>query len=247
MSGDPKYRIKKAVEQLDAVAEVQAQRWLQLGGRTAEPPDDAIELLQCAKDEALTVGVSDDSDCMRRAEALLKALASGPSIAPIPGTPAASPPPPRTRYALPGDFDGTRQGVARALRADRYRASLSDRVRDPVTDATPLPPPSRSLELMEELDSAVRQLQGQPADAALDMLNGIIKQAVEAGVRADAPSMKRAVALCAVLLARDDERRDEGQAELEPADASSDGVEATPLDLEAKLDVLFTGYADPEL
>ena len=123
-SGDPIYRAKAAEQELDSVTNAQAQRWLQQGGRTAAPPAAATMTLKRALDAALAAGLEPQSAAMQRASALLSALEAGlssiggqPSPFERPMTIEAS----RPEASAPADFDGTRQGVARAELAARRR------------------------------------------------------------------------------------------------------------------------------
>ena len=238
VSGDKTYLRKQAEKTLDDAVNAEAQRWLQLGGRTVTPPEDSASLIERARADASAAGISDDSESMRRSAALLKALISGPSVAKgVPGArveqeaAAAS-----NRYALPGDFDGTRQSVARAIRADRYRTSLGwgDYTEEGAPSA--MPSASRSLEAMGKLDEGVRGLRNKPAAEAAILLGSLIDEAKEAGVRDDTPAMKRASALAAVLASGEEDAGEEEQA---AADTST---------LDAKLDAVFSeGYVDPDL
>lgn len=223
MSGDPKYLVKKAETTLAAATDEQAQRWLQLGGRMFPAPENAADILQRARAEAIAAGVPETAAGMQQAAALLKAFEGGPTAEPVPG--AAPARESSDRYAMPGDFDGTRQSVARARRADRFRTSLG-------WDAKAIPPPSRTWSAVEKLDKAVNRMKSQPAAVAATELQGVIADATAAGVRSDAPAMRRATALATLLAAG--EREDENGGE----DADEDAV------LDAKLDVLFAN-ADP--
>ena len=135
MSGDSTYIAKAAEDKLDAASNEQAQRWLNIGGRSAMPPEDAARAMIATIEEALANGATKNSKAMQRANALRDALIAGPSspvasngLRPfssgsgmeksILGTERAD-------DMLPGDFDGTRQGVARALRADRWRRQVA--------------------------------------------------------------------------------------------------------------------------
>ena len=124
VSGDPIYRSKAAEKNLDEATNVQAQRWLEQGGRLSWPPPIAAsDKIMEALDAATAAGARADSPAMQRATALLAALEAGPGAA---GGIDLEPRSTRTlndaSLALPMDFDGTRQAVARAdLAARRLR------------------------------------------------------------------------------------------------------------------------------
>jgi hypothetical protein len=95
---------------------------------------------------------------------------------------------------------------------------------------------------MAKLDTGVRALGTRPvtSDAeSLAMVTILIEEARAAGVAADAPSMRRAVALAELL-------GSSGAAASEVA-ARTAANEGDPLmdPLETKLNALFTGYAEP--
>ena len=129
MSGDSRYIAKSSEETLDAVSNEQAQGWLRNGGRTAAPPVGAVAIMEAAIETSIAAGARNASVAVQRATALLNALREGPSSSSAPGAlrPFSAASTNRMEYSeevLPGAFDGTRQGVARAIRADRYRRQM---------------------------------------------------------------------------------------------------------------------------
>jgi hypothetical protein len=196
MSGDPRYIAKAAEDTLDAASNEQAQRWLRMGGRTVTPPEDAASSVSASIEKALDAGARRNSQAVQRANALREALIAGPSspaaasglrpfsnsaTSGMQGSILGSE---RSDDMLPGDFDGTRQGVARALLADRYRrqqkASASQVSNDTPTrqmerPQPPLAEPSASVDVVEEvveedIEDAAADRDTNSLDAKLDAI-----------------------------------------------------------------------------
>ena len=194
MSGE--YIAKAAEDTLDAASNEQAQRWLRMGGRTVTPPEDAASSVSASIEKALDAGARRNSQAVQRANALREALIAGPSspaaasglrpfsnsaTSGMQGSILGSE---RSDDMLPGDFDGTRQGVARALLADRYRrqqkASASQVSNDTPTrqmerPQPPLAEPSASVDVVEEvveedIEDAAADRDTKSLDAKLDAI-----------------------------------------------------------------------------
>ena len=144
---------------------------------------------------------------------------------------------------LSGDFDGTRQGVARALRADRYRRQGTDA--DRATAET-------------SLVDAVNTAEAMTPDEAINGLRVSISQAAAVGVDPKSSAMDRAVALLTALEAgyrfraassADGSTVSNGASMVEPKEDSEESVvddewESEEDGLASKLDALFgAGYA----
>ena len=146
---------------------------------------------------------------------------------------------------LSGDFDGTRQGVARALRADRYRRQGTDGDRAAAS---------------ESLVDAVNTAESLTSDEATSRLRLSISQAAAVGVDPESSAMDRAVALLTALEAgyrfraasggdepttaadgaRTAEQKEDGEQSVD------DGQEASSDCLASQMDALFSsGYAEP--
>lgn len=254
-SGEPGYGKKRAADSLDAACNVQAQRWLRAGGRDAAPPLDAATQVTVARDAAVAAGVSSNAPALRRANALIAALDSANGAADVQANAGAmddSPPPPKG-YELPTDFDGTRRNVARAERAGRWQSGGVRYRRDAFVNGPSNPEGalivnqvSRSIDAREALDewvSRARNLDGGDRGAR-EELRRLIDEAKAAGLGEGAPSMRRAVALDDLLA--------QGQVggdaafDLPLSELDADSVPAaTSGSVDAKLDQLFSGYADP--
>ena len=137
-------------------------------------------------------------------------------------------------YDAGASFDGTRQSVRRAQKAERYRRAgaavtgggspLSGGLQPMINDGNPY---QRAIDSLERCVTSGASLTPEEVQQAID-------DACAAGISSGAGPLRRAVALLEHLKANS------------PAPIGKD--EATDDELESTLDALFTaGYAEPEL
>jgi len=131
----------------------------------------------------------------------------------------------------PGDFDGTRQGVARARRAAQYRASAS------LGTGRATNGPPRATNAQDSLDASVREASCQAPAVARASLSRAVDDASSAGISPRDASMMRAAALLQALEAADALAVDEERPAL---------LDQEQQELDSKLDAIFgEGYCIP--
>ena len=266
-SGDPRYIAKAAEDKLDVVCNEQAQAWLQLGGRTVKPPARAASAMSAAIVTAKTAGARTGSEAMKRATALVAALEAGPSTSAAtnglrPFSPARSGMGSSTLgreysdFDLPSDFDGTRQGVARALRADRYRRQMTGADPPPGSSETRPAPVVVSevaatalatIASREALEEGINLVETLPPAEAASMLNRRIGEALSAGLSPSSPVVTRAMTRASMLTQEEGAQTVPQHAAAASGDAVEEvGDEGVGTSLDAKLDAIWSfGYAEP--